>query len=623
MNKIKQAGILVLLLLTALSATGKDITVKAPPVVAVNAMFNISYVVDAGVDEIATFAGPASFADLAVIAGPARSYSSSHVFDGKTTKSETHTTYTYTVKATKEGVFDIAEAEINFKDGTTLKSKKVSVEAIKDKPATGNSADNTGDSKSAPGGVQQRSQASGNFSPEDLFVRMEVNKNSVYKGDPFILSIKLYSHNVPVTQITNFQMPTLAGFDMQELTVAESERQLRQQKYNNRVYGVATIARVMLYPLRAGDIRIDPLEIGVAVQVRQQTRSNDIFDMFIGPMVSTVTKQLKSAPVTLHIKDFPAGAPATFNGATGSFTLSSKIDKTSVTANQPVSYSLTISGTGNFKQVKEPLVVISDKFDKYDPKITDNSKITASGGSGSKRFEYVLIPRSAGEFDIPPIEFSYFDTQKGAYVTLKSDPVHLEVAKDPNASNSQPITSQPVVAGKKVEHIGNDILFIKTGALTLKPGGYVFFASSQFWLILLAITAAFAVACVLIRKMLKNRQNVALVRNKKANKVAVNRLKLSSKYLKAGDHNAFYDEVSKAIWGYIGDKLNMQSSELSRDNVQEKLAARKVPTENIDLLISVIDRCEYARYAPSANNRGMEDVYSEAVNAISKLEDLR
>jgi hypothetical protein len=588
--------------------------VKAPTIVAVNQRFQITYSISYSPDEktLTEFIPPSSFSDFKIIAGPTKSMQSINV---NGVASQTYN-FIYLVEAQKEGVFDIPVAEVKFKDGELVKSKKTSIEVIKEDPKQANP--NQGNS-------QQPSQNAEEISPDDLFVRMEFNRQSAYKGEPLILSIKLYWHNVPVNQLTKFNMPTLAGFDFQELTVSANESNPRQQKYNNKVYQTVVLARLILFPLRAGEIKLDPIETAVSIQIKQPaSRSGDMFDLFIGPQYKTIVKPLKSRPVTLNIKDFPVGAPASFNGATGNFTVSSKVDKNKVTANQAITFSFTVSGSGNFKQVNHPLILFSDKFDKYDPKTVENVKTTETGGSGNKRFDYVLIPRSAGEYELPAAEFSYFDTQKGTYVTLKSNPIHLEVEKDPNGTNIQPISTVPMVSGKKVEYLGDDIVFIKTTPLaTLKPSGYVFFASSDFWLLFAAIIVIFAIICLVMRKMTKDKQNVALMRNKKANRVAINRLKQSAKLLKAGDRVGFYEEVSRAVWGYISDKLNMQGSEFSRDRVQEKLASQNVPQENIDLLIAVMENCEYARYAPGSNRESMEEMYNEAIKAISKLENLK
>jgi hypothetical protein len=585
-----------------------ELVIETPNIVAVNEEFKISYSISYSPDKKLTeFIAPV-FSDFHVVAGPVESNSSTFIMNGTTNTSTQTKKVTYWLRATKEGVFDLPAAEVKFEGGISVKSQKKAVEVIKDNA-----------------GKATNPRSSEDINPDDLFIRMEFNRQSVYKGEPMILSIKLYWHNVPVSSLSKFNMPTLAGFDFQELQIPANESKPYQQKYNNKVYNAITLARLILYPLRAGEITLAPLETVVSVQIPQQSRgSQGLPDLFFGQQYRTVNKQLKSKPVTLNIKDFPAGAPASFNGAMGNFTLAAKLDKNKITANQAVTYSVTVSGTGNFKQINPPLILFPDKFDKYDPKTADNVKISETGGSGTKKFDYVLIPRSAGEFEIPPVEVSYFDARKGTYVTLKSDPLHIEVEKDPSGTNIQPISSMPMVTGKKVEHLGNDILFIKTAPLTaLKSSGYVFFASSDFWLLFAAIILIFAIICFIMRKMEKDRRNVALMRNRKANRVAISRLKQSARLLKADDRAGFYEEVARAVWGYISDKLNMQGSEFSRDRVQEKLVSQNVPQENIDMLISVMENCEYARYAPGGNHEGMENMYNEAIAAISKLENLK
>jgi hypothetical protein len=583
-----------------------DLTVNAPSLVTVNQRFQIAYTADGSVSE---FIAP-SFSDFDVLMGPAKS-SSMVIINNVATS---HVIFTYYVRARNEGVFDVPEAGVKLKDGTVVKSRKTSIEVVRESQGGG----------AAPQSNQQSNpQSSGEVSPEDLFVAMEFSRTSLYKSEPAILTIKLYARNAPVTSISNLKMATMVGFDSQPLQVSQEESTLHPQKYNNKVYNVAVLGRLVLYPLRAGDLKIDPVELVASLQVKQQARSNDMFDLFMGPSFRTVSKQLKSAPATLKIKEFPAGAPHSFNGATGSFSINSAIDKTASVANQALTYSITVSGTGNFKQINEPLLVLPDKFEKYDPKISENVKAGASGGTGSKKFEYVLIPRTEGSFDLPPTEFSFFDTRKETYVTLKTKPLHLDIEKDPNASNTRPISSTPLISGKKLEHLGDDIIFIKTGPTMLKPAGSVVFGSSGFFLTGAAMLAVFALACTAKNINDKKRGNVAMMRYRKASKAASGRLKQAARLLKAGDRAGFHEEVSRAVWGYIGDKLNMQLSELSRDNVQEKLNHKNVPQENIDLLIAVIDNCEYARYAPGSSRENMKETYDRALEAIGKLENLK
>jgi hypothetical protein len=606
MSSYKKNWVFILMLLCPFIAFADEVVVEAPTIVEMNERFQISYSISYSPDKktVSEFKVPASFPDFHIVAGPVESKGTS-IINNNITQSQK---ITYYLEATKEGMFDFPEAEVKYSNGESLKSKKRSIEVVK---------------KSLNAAPQQQ-RSPEDISSDDLFVRMEFNRQSAYKGEPLTLSMKLYWHNVSVGQLTKFNMPTLAGFDFHELQVPAGESRPYQQKYNNKVYNAVTLARLILYPLRAGEIKLDPIETDISIQIPVAQSGRSQFDLFFGQQYKNIVKHLKSKSVTLNIKDFPSGAPALFNGATGDFKLATKVDKNKITANQAITYSVTISGSGNFKQVNPPLISFPDKFDRYDPKTAENVKITEAGGVGSKKFDYVLIPRSAGEYELPTVEFSYFDTRKGEYVTLKSNPLHLEVEKDPGDANIQPITSMPMISGKKVEHLGNDILFIKVDPLkTLKPAGYVFFASQDFWMLFAGIILIFAVVYFVIRKMRKDRQNVALMRNRKANKVAINRLKQSAKLLKADDRVGFYEEVARAVWGYVSDKLNMQGSEFSRDKVQEKLISQNVPQENIDMLIAVMENCEYARYAPGSNHEGMEDMYNEAIKAISKLENLK
>ncbi|MDR0385438.1 MAG: BatD family protein [Prevotellaceae bacterium] len=615
MSICRKKWLFILTLFCPVVAFADELVVEAPTIVAVNERFQISYSISYSPDKktLSKFIAPSSFPDFKILAGPVESSSQTVIMSGGSNTSTQTRKFTYSLRATKEGVFDIPVAEAKFEDGESVKSKKMSVEVIKEDAG-----------RAASNNAQQPPRDPADISPDDLFIRMEFNRQSAYKGEPLILSIKLYWHNVSVANLTKFTPPTLAGFDYQELQIPANESNQHQRKYNNRVYNAVTLARLILYPLRAGEITIAPWETGVSIRLPQQRMQNDISDLFFGQQRRTAVKQLKSKPATLNIKDFPAGAPPSFNGATGNFTLTAKADKEKVMANQAVTYSVTVSGTGNFKQVAPPLLLFPDKFDKYDPKTAENVKVTETGGTGTKKFDYVLIPRSAGEYDLPAAEFSYFDTRKGDYVTLKSNPIHLDVEKDPSGTNIQPVTSMPMVTGKKVEHLGSDIVFIKTAPLTaLKPGGYVFFASRGFWMLFASMILIFAIICTVMRKAAKDRQNVALMRNRKANKVAITRLKQSAKLLKANDRVGFYEEVARAVWGYISDRLNMQGSEFSRDRVQEKLAAQNVPQENIDLLIAVMENCEYARYAPGGSHENMENMYNEAIKTISKLENMK
>jgi hypothetical protein len=604
-----------LTLYSSLSFAAK-VTVSAPNIVTIGEKFQISITVDVMGEDI-RLAVPPVLSDFQVIAGPVLS-SRQVSINGQTTA---QTTFTYYVQAVKEGTFGIGQPEVKV-GNTSLKADKIAIEVIKESQKQG--AQTPPNQQQGQGGQTQQNTPSQGAQPGidegDLFIRVELSRGSLYRGESLVASIVLYTR-VALTGLSDFKVPQLTGFYSQDIDVPANENNLHRVNYNGKVYNSAVLKRYVLFPQRSGNIRVEPVETAVSVQVPRTSRSRSMFDDFFAMPYETVEKRIKSAPVTVNVKDLPAGAPASFKGAVGNFTMKAATDRTETTANQAISYSLTVSGTGNLKLVEVPTINFPADFDKYEPKVTENIRTTLQGSTGSKKFEYALIPRSAGTFEIPETEFTYFDTNKGTYVTLKTNSISLAIEKDPHGSNAPASTSvAPGVNQQDIRYLGNDIVFIKTAPLVLQPRDYVFFGSTNFWLWCAAILAAFVLICFVLRKREKNMKDLASMRNKKAVKIAKQRLKKSAALLKAGDKNGFYDEVARAVWGYLGDKLNIPVAYLSRDNVQEKLTDRGVNQENIDLLLKAIDDCEYARYAPGSEQKNMEHVYDEAIQAISKLE---
>ena len=611
---IKRFLLSVLLVSCAGVLFAANMTVKAPNIVTVGEKFQIVFSIDATTDILAFSIRP-SLSDFQVIAGPVAS-SASRTINGQTTS---YTTFTYYVQAVKEGTFSLGQAEVKVK-GVSVKSENYSIEVVK--AATGQSGQNNQSGQTQQPAADRSPAASQSGIDEgDLFIRVELNRNSLYKGESLVASVSLYTR-VAITQLSNFKAPQLTGFYSQDIEVPANENNLHRVTYNGKVYSTAVLKRYVLFPQRSGSIRIEPVEASLAVQLPRTVRSNSIFDDFFAMPYETTEKRIKSVPVTVTVKDLPAGAPVSFKGAVGNFTVKAGIDRTETTANQALSYALTVSGTGNLKLVEEPAITFPADFDKYEPKITENVRTTLQGSTGNKKFEYALIPRSAGTFEIPETEFTYFEPNKSAYVTLKTDNIALTIEKDPHGVSPSASTSTVSnVNQQDIRRLGTDILFIKTAPLVLQARDYMFFGSPVFWLCCFAMLVLFLLCCLALGKREKNMKNIALMRNKKAVKIAKRRLKKSAALLKSGDKNGFYDELARAMWGYSSDKFNMPAAYLSRDNVQEKLATKGVPQESIDLLLKVVDDCEYARYAPGNEQANMEHVYDEAIRAISKLEN--
>lgn len=595
-------------------AFGVRLTIKAPNVVAVGETFQIAFTVDATPDQFI----PPALSDFRVIAGPGRA-SSISIVNGQQSAT---TIYTYYVEALKEGTFSIGQAEV-IVDGISTKSSSYSIEVVK----AGAGATTQGQQGQQQG--QQRVQSPTSASSTtvdagDLFARVEVSRSSLYRGESLVATIKIYTL-VGISNLSEFKVPPYTGFYSQDMEIPASESSLHRENVNGKIYNVAVLKRSLLFPQKAGTLTIDPAEMSLSVQLpRAASQTRSIFDDFFAMPDVTTEKKLKTPVVSINVKDLPSGAPASFKGAVGNFKMEASIDKTETTANQALLYSLTISGKGNLKLLEEPKINFPPDFDKYDPKVNDNIQTTATGSSGSKKFEYAIIPRSAGSFNIEGTEFTFFDPAKGAYTTLRSNDLTITVEKDPYGSTAQSTTG-PVqgVNQENIRRLGNDIVFIKTAPLSLQAMDDVFFGSGRFWLIIGALLVAALLAWLVLRKQVKERSNVALMRNKKANKMAKQRLKKSAKLLKEDDEKGFYEEISRATWGYVGDKLNIPAASLSRDNVQGKLLARNVPQEDVDLLLKVMDDCEYARYAPGSGHSAMEHIYNDTINVISKIESSR
>ena len=352
--------------------------------------------------------------------------------------------------------------------------------------------------------------------------------------------------------------------------------------------------------------------------VAQQTVSDDPFDAFFnGGGYVEVKKKITTPKAVINVQPLPA-KPAGFSGAVGEFKLASSINATDVKTNDAVTIKLTLSGTGNMKLIGTPEVKFPQDFEIYDPKVTDDYKLTNSGLTGTKTFEYLAIPRHAGNFTIPAVEFTYFDLKSNSYKTLKTEAYNLKVAK--GQGNADQVISD-FTNKESVKMLGKDIRFIKLGDSSLRPKGDFFFGTVGYYLCYLIPLLLFVVFAVIYRQKALENANVAKVKTKKANKVATRRMKLAGKLLAENKKNEFYDEVLKALWGYISDKLSIPVSQLSKDNIEAELTNYGVQEALIAEFIGVLNECEYARYAPGNENEAMDKVYSASVEVISKMEN--
>lgn len=557
--------------------------------------------------DIKDFRAP-SIKGFDVLMGPSRSQQSSiQIINGKRT-SNSSTAFTYILLAGSPGTYTIPVASVEV-NGEKVFSNAISIKVLPQDQNSGNSGNNGGGSASS-----SRSQAAGSrISANDLFITATASKTTVHEQEAILLTYKVYTV-VNLRQLYG-KMPDLKGFHTQEVELPQ-QKTFTLEHYKGRNYNTTVWSQYVLFPQQTGKLEIPSITFdGV---VAQQTVSDDPFDAFFnGGGHVEVKKKITTPKVVINVQPLPA-KPAGFSGAVGEFKLASSINATDVKTNDAVTIKLTLSGTGNMKLIGTPEVKFPQDFEIYDPKVTDDYKLTNSGLTGTKTFEYLAIPRHAGNFTIPAVEFTYFDLKSNSYKTLKTEAYNLKVAK--GQGNADQVISD-FTNKESVKMLGRDIRFIKLGDSSLRPKGDFFFGTVGYYLCYLIPLLLFVVFAVIYRQKALENANVAKVKTKKANKVATRRMKLAGKLLAENKKNEFYDEVLKALWGYISDKLSIPVSQLSKDNIEAELTNYGVQEALIAEFIGVLNECEYARYAPGNENEAMDKVYSASVEVISKMEN--
>ena len=614
MNRIRAIGLIIgLLMPLALLAQEPRIKVSAKTQVAVGERFNVAFEVNADGKD---FRGP-SFDGFYLVGGPMTSSSSSvQIINGSISHTVSNT-YTYVLMAEKEGDFTIGTASVKV-DGNVIKSDPYQIKVV---------AGNTSTTPSAQGGQSSSGQGQANtndpqVSGQDLFLKVIPSKKSAYVGEPVVFSYMLYTR-VPVSQLSVNKMPSYGGFWMKECS--DSQRQ-STELVNGAQYSTYEIKKVVLIPQKAGKFTIDPMVVECVAQIvtqRSNQWGNDPFGFFNDPFFSrsytNVPKTIQTATVNFESKSLPEqGKPASFNGAVGNYSFTSNVDRTELSTNEAFTLTMTVSGSGNIELVNLPQPVFPPDFEVYDPKITNSVDANGQGMSGTKKAEYLVIPRRAGDFNIPPVEFSYFNPSKGQYFTLSSPAMNLKVHKgagDDSGEGGLYASSQ-----ENIKYLGSDIRHIKTGTSTLKPVNTYFFISPLYFVILAALVILFIVALMMLKKHRQFKQDVVLVRNKKATKVAKARLKNAFKFLKNKDQNHFYEEMSQALWGYISDKLCIERSILSMDTVKEAMEAKGIGEALSSEFVDTLNTCEFARFAPGDATSKMEGLYEKGLDVIMKVE---
>lgn len=585
-------------------SVAQTVTVQVPSQVACGENFRLSYVVNT--KDVDNFRAGNIPEGLEVITGPYTSRSSSFQMINGHTSSSSSITYTYTLYAAKNGTYTIpaAKAIIN---GKTVMSNVAKIVVSGSAPQA-----SAGQRQQAPrmhgdDGEDNMRQAGSRISGNDLFIRVSANKKRVHEQEPILLTYKVYTQ-VDLTQLEG-KMPDLNGFHTQEIPLPQ-QKSFKVETIDGRPYRTVTWSQYVMYPQMTGKLEIPALTFkGIVVQ---RNRNVDPFEAFFngGSGYIEVKRDVVAPAVAIQVDALP-DRPAGFSGGVGHFNVSASADKKEVKAGEPVTIRLIVDGVGNLKLLKQPELELPKDFDKYDPKVTDKTKLTQNGVEGSMIYDYLVVPRNQGKYTIPAISFVYYDTSSNSYKTITTEPIELNVLKGDGSKSTVQNFSKD-----------DDIHNIKTGNSSLSKVDDYLFGSSKYTIWLLLPFAIFAAMVVIFRKRARDNANVVLMRGKKANKVATKRLRTAAKLMQKGEQNAFYDEVLRALWGYVGDKLNIPVVELSRENISDKLSACDVDTETIGTFIEAIDECEYARFAPGDPQGKMDIVYGKAEKAITDIDNM-
>lgn len=595
-----------LLLAGLQSAAGNEVNfvAAAPDVVVSGDQFRLTFTVNT--QKVKDFRAP-SIKGFEVLMGPSRSsQNSTQIINGKVSSSSS-ITYTYILMAGKEGTYNIPAASI-VADGETKISNSLQIKVLPADDASASSAQGGSASSS-------RSQAVGSkITDKDLFITASASKTKVYEQEAILLTYKVYTV-VDLRQLYG-DMPDLKGFHTQEVELP-AQKTFSLEHYNGRNYNTTVWRQYVLFPQQSGTMEIPSITFeGV---VAQRINSGDPFDAFFngGTNYVEIKKKIVTPKLKINVAALPS-KPADFSGAVGTFTMASSINSKSAKTNDAVTIKLTVTGTGNMKLIGTPEVKFPQDFEVYDPKIDNQFNLTREGLSGSKTYEYLAIPRHAGKFTIPAVSFTYFDLKTKTYKTLKSEEYVINVEK--GQGNADQVIAD-FTNKESVKMLGNDVRYIKRGATQFAQRGDYFYGTTAYWMWYIIPFVLFVGVILMYRKQAMDNANTAKMKTKKANKVAVKRMKLAGKLLSENKKNEFYDEVLKALWGYISDKLSIPVSQLSKDNIEQELSRYGVNEELVKAFINVLNDCEFARYAPGDENEAMDKVYTASIEIISKMEN--
>lgn len=582
---------------------------NAPMIVGAAEAFRVEFALNAKPDD-KSFVAP-SFEGFNVLAGPSVSHGSSvQIINGSMTKSYNYT-ISYVLQADSAGNRSIGVATIGV-DGKNYSTQVTPIE-VRQGGEQSSGSTSQGTRQSQEQSLEQR--AAGQLAKDDLMLRLSVSRSKVYKGEAVRAMLKLYSR-VNVIGSEGAKLPSFDGFWSQQL---EAEQGPFRETLNGKVYDAYNLGEYILYPQQSGKLTIESAKITIIAQmfVRNNRPRNSFFDN--SHDIYNLRREISSPAVTIEVKPFPAGAPASFTGAVGKYTMEAHLSTTDVAANSAANIDLKISGTGNIGFVHEPKITLPATFELYDVKATEQVRTTAAGSSGFRRFEYPFIARAEGDYTIAPIEFTYFSPESGQYVTLSSESFSISVAPDKNSSASSS-TVTTLVGKQDVRLLGSDIRFIKLTRPNLHTVTAPLVLSPLYFVIVVAMALLVVMLYFVIGKRIRDSHNTVLVKGRRANKVAVQRFRTAERYMREQNRHAFYEEMLRALWGYISDRFNIPVADLTKESIREELT-RRGAAEQAKAITAIISQCEEAQYSP-VDSATMNEIYGRGIDIVSKIESI-
>ena len=602
---MKKIGWYIILLLMMLGyhvhVDAQHISVSAPSHVAAGENFRVAYTINTS--DVEEFRMGGVQEGLEVIAGPYTSSQSSYQMINGHTSSSSSVTITYTLYAAKNGSFTIGASHAVV-GGKRLSSRPVKIQVSGHAQRTNGAPNMHGQNSYDQPHMRSAGSA---ISGSDLFIKVSASKKRVHEQEPILLTYKVYTQ-VDLTQLEG-KMPDLKGFHTQEVPLPQ-QKTFHTETVNGRPYKCVTWSQYVMYPQMTGRLEIPSITFkGIVVQ---QNRNVDPMEAFFngGSGYVEVKKDIKAPGITLQVDPLPQ-RPANFSGGVGKFNISASLDKKEVKAGEPITLRVVVGGIGNLKLLKQPVVNFPKDFDKYDAKVTDKTRLTANGVEGNMVYDFLAVPRNQGSYTIPSVELTYYDTGKNAYKTIKTQPFKVEVEKgDGTSAESEDFASQD-----------KDIHTIKLGKAEQHKANEIFFGSFGYWISLLMPLIAFVVLLIVFRRRAIENADIVKKRSNRAGKIATKRLRLANKLMLQGKQGEFYDEVMRALWGYMSYKLNMPAEKLNRDNIRETLGRHFVDDATIEKFTTALDECEFERYAPGDAAGNMNRTFESAMTAIMDIEN--